>query len=400
MKGGNANGGRSTRIHAIVLTRDRSEVLRRCIDTALSTLESGDALTILDDSCAPTLRANAAVLIGASGRSTTHISHLWAEELHDAITRDSGGQRAVWQSKTAPRDIAPLRNLSLLISSAVDARTTVLVDDDICNFDLHATHRMVEALDCGSEGLIAGAAIGGISEQDTVTRLMDAMRLLASTTDSATMRAEEILRAPSTFDDRAAGARGWVSAGYMAFRLAATSLFAFPPGYNEDWLWCLLHDAGSNTRVLRIDHVVSHEPPSLRRPTREDILFELAGDLIFDCVAKRGRSRHCEPHSALEDVVSHSPDPDVVPGARVRAVLDYARCLSEAGHAHGLHKLAPYGLGILGDLVWSGALEMDGNAIASAWSRDATAKGKSFAATLGDAKVHDAVAAMLQGGRL
>jgi hypothetical protein len=41
-----------TRIHAIILTRERSESLKRCIATALSTLRACDTLTVVDDSCA------------------------------------------------------------------------------------------------------------------------------------------------------------------------------------------------------------------------------------------------------------------------------------------------------------------------------------------------------------
>ena len=57
-----AGDQRPTRVHAIVLTRDRPQILKRCVDTALSALGPVDALTVLDDSCAAVSRANGAAL--------------------------------------------------------------------------------------------------------------------------------------------------------------------------------------------------------------------------------------------------------------------------------------------------------------------------------------------------
>lgn len=399
MRGNGASYQGATRVHAVILTRDRPEALERCVDTALSTLGADDALTVLDDSCAMISHANAAVLAEAARRSITRLTHLLAEQLHDVIARATGGQSALWQSRTAPRDIAPLRNLTLLLSPAVGARTTVLVDDDICYFDIEATHRMLEAHHRAPGAVIVGAEIGGTTEQDTVTRLSDAIRLLQSKTHDCPMPAEELFRVPSHFDSRRADLCRWLSAGYMAFRLPATSLFAFPPGYNEDWLWCLLHGAGGEARLLRADQAVVHEPPVLRQSTRDDILFELAGDLILDCLVERRDGKPRRPESVLEDLADRAPDPEVMPSVRAETVLKQARALSENGHGRSLADLESCGLSALRDMLRSGELEMDGSRRLRAWSADAAAKHGSFATTLGAVTVRCALRAALKEGR-
>src|SRR6202034_2698325 len=74
----------------------------------------------------------------------------------------------------------------------------------------------------------------------------------------------------------------YVSAGYLAFRLPHTALFAFPPGYNEDWVWCLIHGIVSQIQIRSLGEVVMHDPPVLRQFSEADLLFELMGDIVFD----------------------------------------------------------------------------------------------------------------------
>ena len=390
---------RSTRVYAVILTRNRPSVLERCVDTALTTLGAEDSLTVLDDSCAAISRANTAVLVDAARRSITPLIHLQAEPLHDTLARAVGGTRALWHAKTAPRDIAPLRNLSLLISATVDARTTVLVDDDMCGFDLDVTHHLLDTLEPAPDGLVVGAAICGTTEQDTITRLSDAMGRWKMLARGTAVSIEEFFRA-TPGDKRGTNERRWVSAGYVAFRLPAARLFAFPPGYNEDWLWSLLHGAGGETRVVQGDQAVEHEPPTLRRSTRDDILFELAGDLVFDCLLEQLDRRPRGPESVLEDLAQHTPDTSVMPSVRVEALLGQARVLSENRHWQAPVTLESYGLGVLRGLLWSGQLEMDGNTMLNAWSEDAAAKHRSFATTLHATTVWRALREAQKEGRL
>src|SRR5215210_7936789 len=117
----------ATRIHAIVLTRDRPETLRRCIVTALASLGPEDMLTILDDSV-PTLSPVNAALLAAnpsvSSPTRVYLSTLRAQEL---LTRAVSRPDLIWLSRTATRDIAPLRNLSLLLSVVVPAEITIFI---------------------------------------------------------------------------------------------------------------------------------------------------------------------------------------------------------------------------------------------------------------------------------
>lgn len=400
MRGSGAADCGAMRVHAVILTRDRTDVLARCIETALSTLGPSGALTILDDSSSPAVLVNAAILTEAARHSSAGITHIRAEELHDAIAGATNGRRALWQSKTAPRDIAPLRNLSLLISAAVDAHTTVLVDDDICGFDLMGTHEMLDAFGCGPEGVVAGAAIGGTTEQDTVTRLSDALCVLETKAHNTATPIEELFRVPPDSDGRGGDGFGVPSAGYMAFRLPSARLFAFPPGYNEDWLWCLLHEADGETRVVRTNQAVAHEPPLLRRSTRGDILFELAGDLVLDCLAERRTGNRRGPEATLDELARREPDPSVMPLVRANELLEEACRLADNGHKRTLLELACYGLRTLEDMRRSGELEMDGGPMLRAWSSDAVAKHQSFAATLRTASAGFAVTASLRKGRL
>ena len=343
--------------------------------------------------------ANAATLAQAARGSIAHLTHLRAEQLHEAVARTTGGQSNLWQSRTASRDIAPLRNLTLLLSTVVGAQTTVLVDDDICYFDLEATHRMLDAHYRAPGAMVVGAEIGGTTEQDTVTRLSDAIRHLQSKPQNSPLTAEELFRVHPDSDSRRNYASGWLSAGYMAFRLSATSLFAFPPGYNEDWLWSVLHEVSGETRLLRVDQVVVHEPPVVRQSTRDDILFELAGDLILDCLAD-----HCGPgprRSALvlEDLADRTPDPSAMPSMRAETILMEARGLSENGQWPELDYLESYGLGVLRDMLHSGELETDGCTRLRGWSGDAVAKNGSFATTLGAVTVRRALQTALKEGK-
>lgn len=399
MKGNGASHKSTTRIHAVILTHNRQKTLERCVDTALSTLGSNDALTVLDDSCAMLSHVNASVLTQAARHSTTHITHLRTEQLHNVIAWAAGGHRALWQSRTAPRDIAPLRNLTLLLSASVDAQTTILVDDDMSYFNLEATHRMLNAHDHPLEPMVVGVEIGGMTEQDTVTRLSDAMHLLQARTHGSALSAEEFFRVPPDFESGDAVACGWLSAGYMAFRLPVTSLFAFPPGYNEDWLWCLLHGAGGEVHLLRTDQVVMHEPPALRQSLCHDILFELAGDLVLDCLMECRDRRPRRPESVLEDLADYAPDPLIMPWVRAERLLKQAQGLSENRYGRVLADLESYGLSILRDMLHSGKLEMDPSRMLRVWSADAAAKHRSFATTLGDVPVRCAIRAALKEGR-
>lgn len=396
--GSSSNYQSSARVHAIIMTRDRPETLKRCVDTALFSLGSADALTVLDDSGAMVSHTNATVLAEAAGRSMVQIAHLRTAALHDVIARAAGGHIALWQCRTAPRDIAPLRNLSLLLSATVDAQTTILIDDDICCFNLEATHHVCDSHYRATGAVIVGANIGGTTEHDIVTRLYGAIQALRSKAHYSEVPTEELFRVTPGADAPNVQAHGCLSAGYIAFCLPAASLFAFPPGYNEDWLWCLLHRASGHTCLLRADQAVVHNPPALRQLTDDDILFELMGDFIFDCLLEF-RDGTASPESILGDLASCALDPSATPAARARDLLEQACGQWNNEQRRALARLESYGLSVLREMLHFGKLEIDGRREVREWSADAAAKHKSFRTTLGLMAVWCAMRAALREGR-
>lgn len=386
------------RIHAIVLTRDRPETLRRCIATALSSLGDHDRLTILDDSLPAVAPANAALLAVAPRVSAPTRVHLPMALAREVIVRSVSVPALLWLSKTAPRDIAPLRNLSLLLSAAVPAETTVLIDDDIYGFDLVATHHRTSKLAQASRGVIAGAEISGINEQDTITRLMGAIDMLEKLPPRAKVKSiQDLFHVPDSSPSDVCSVVRYVSAGYLAFRLPPERLFAFPPGYNEDWLWCLLHGGDETVRIWRSGEVVVHDPPSVRRATREDVIFELVGDLVFDCLEERHGGNDLDPEVVLTDISARLPNPAWMPSARVLELMEKARISSR--HGGSLRLLEEYGLAVLTDMLRSGELDMDGSRVLTDWCRNAIAKQRSVAATLRDEKAMPVLQSLTREGR-
>jgi hypothetical protein len=384
------------RIHAIILTKDRPETLARCVATAVASLSPSDALTILDDSGGPTSYAMRQTVLRAAANSAAHVAHFRASDLHGLVAQAVEGCQLCWQTKTTARDIAPLRNLELLLSVACEAQTTLLVDDDLHSFDLKETHDYTTRLASVDQGAIVGAEIAGTTEQDTLTRLSDAMRVLQSAPDASYM---ELFRAQA-MDVRHLGAPcEWVSAGYLAYRLPSANLFAFPPGFNEDWLWCLLQGATGRTQVVRSRQTVLHEPPIVRRSSRADVHFELLGDLVFDCLSQHVDGIAAFPEIVLQSLHGHTPDQSLLPAVRVEELLcQHHEIQRNAQHVCGLKTLESHGLSLLRDMLRSGELAIDGRPVLSAWCADALRKHRSFAATVRNAAVRRAVKRAIEEG--
>jgi len=388
-----------TRIHAIVLTRDRPETLRRCIATAFSSLGPQDKLTVLDDSLPAAYAANAVLFAMTPSASAPTRVHLSVSRAREVIAGSISAQSLLWLSKTAPRDIAPLRNLSLLLSAAVPAETTVLIDDDIHGFDLDATHQRLRTIVQANQGVIAGADIGGSNEQDTITRLIDAIDMLERLPpDLKAESGRDLFHVPVALHSVIGSLCRYVSAGYLAFQLPPERLLAFPPGYNEDWLWCLLYGGDAHVRILRLGEAVVHEPPTVRRPTREDFLFELVGELVFDCLDEQRAEKDLDPEAALTGLLERLPSPASMPSARALELTEKARSSSQNGGS--LSVLEEYGLAVLADMLRAGELFMDGSRVLTDWCGDAIAKQRSVAATLRDEGAMPALKALLREGSL
>ena len=383
----------SVRVHAIILTKDRTDVLQRSVDTAVMKLRRCDLLTVLDDSTAGVADRNAHLLAGVAHKSRAMVTHLVPARLYEAIADVTAISAPAWQCRTNSRDIAPLRNLALLLSTAVGAHTTIFIDDDICDFDLELTHASLQHLASGSPHLIVGAAIGGHSEMDALTRLCDAIQRL----DSAPTNRTEPLDAPPFVAGGSHGTRGgncsWVSAGYMAFNIHPTHLFAFPPGYNEDWLWCLMHDISGDVRIVRSEQVVQHAPRAPRPVTPSDILFELAGDLVFDCLCAHLEGPRRTPLAMLHTLARHAPSPDVLPTSRIAEVDKLARKLMSRRRMQS--SLDGYGVQAVEAIMYSRDLFKGEGMILPDWCNCAIAKQRSYSSLPANEIIRQVLAAIM-----
>jgi hypothetical protein len=352
--------------------------LRRCVTTALPYLGRDDVLTVLDDSGSEAAHVNNSIVRAARGNSPNRI-HVAAERARETIAQSSP-KSSIWLSKTAERDIAPLRNLSLFLSTLHPAETTVLIDDDIHDFDLAKTHETLAALSTAKTNIIMGGDITGVNEEDIVTRLGDAIDTLQAMRPGGKpdsihriFQMRRSLASPPSAEAR------YVSGGYLAFRLGRQKYFAFPPGYNEDWLWCLLQGTDPQMRIVRNTSVI-HEPPTIRKPTREDVLFELTGDLVFDCVHEAPTPTQFDPKASIAAVSNRLPDSASMPVARAREL--FGKACGFTGDHTVLCVLNEYGLAIISNMLRAGELEMDGSSVLAAWTTDALVKYESFLATL------------------
>ena len=388
----------SPRVHAIILTRDRPKELSRCVATALSTLGRCDVLTVLDDSRPGNAPENRALSGMVAQRSSTAVSHLPAEQVHDAVALAHGGLRLAWQAKSAVRDIAPLRNLSLLLARTVGALTTVLIDDDVSSFDLVDTHRFLAEQPREPNGVIVGAHIGGWTEMDTVTRLEDAMgRLMERPHNEPTSIADLFGASVATGMQRTKEC-DWVSAGYMAFNIPPLRLSGFPPGYNEDWLWCFLQHAERGTRIVRNGQLVLHEPQALRRSTCSDVRFELAGDLILDTLVECRQKGSKKRTSTLDRLCRHTPGASILPVTRVLEALQRASQVERLGRMDP--HLWEHGLQVLVDIVRRDMLEADGRSVIASWCREVETKQAAFAPMADDMPVLAALKVLMVKGRV
>lgn len=381
----------------IVLTRDRPATLERCTSEIVSHLGPDDRLTVLDDSCGTDAIDNSRLLAVSAARSSASMTHVVVSQAREAMRRSLDPDQLLWMAKTAPRDIAPLRNLSLLLSTAVPADTTLLIDDDICDFDLQAVHERVTALARRDCGVIVGARIAGINERDTIERLTDALDGLVGLGDELGPRCWHDLFWVKRSIDCATRTTRYVSGGFLAFQIPFGELYAFPPGYNEDWLWCLLYSTTQKVSIW-ISGAVTHGPPDIRRPTRSDVLFELNGDLIFDCLEEQQPFKATDPVSVICSMAGRVLDEDSLPAVRTAKLLERASLLSGGGPCPAALEL--FGLGILRCMLAEGHLNLDAGRVVREWCYDAVAKHKAMAATLYDYRSVHVLESLLLDGRL
>ena len=65
---------RPVRVHAIVLTRNRTRLLERSVGAAVGSLQACDVVTVLDDSGQATVRSNVDLLEGMARGSSAMVT--------------------------------------------------------------------------------------------------------------------------------------------------------------------------------------------------------------------------------------------------------------------------------------------------------------------------------------
>jgi hypothetical protein len=111
----------------------------------------------MDDSDECYVKENHAILIDRPP-SLIPIVHISAKALLCMLNQHLPTSAQSWIRKTALRDIAPVRNASLLVSNCFNPGYVVLIDDDIENFDISITRRWIKQLARGRPRLLIMAA--------------------------------------------------------------------------------------------------------------------------------------------------------------------------------------------------------------------------------------------------
>lgn len=264
----------------IILTRNRPRTLRRCINTAFQSIGIADTLIVLDDSDEWYVQENHAVL--TNGATATPIVHISTVALLNVLKQYLPTSALEWTKRTAQRDIAPIRNASLILSKCFEAGHVLLIDDDITGFDIRVTRNWVARLAQKHHSVVVGAHIGGLDEADVITRLTRGIEraCTCNNREDPTINVREVFTVTPKADEMQCETEN-VSGGYLSFRFPSAALEPFPPGYNEDWLWCLSLKGKRTASVFRIPQVVIHDPPVIREPSENDLLFEVRGDMVL-----------------------------------------------------------------------------------------------------------------------
>ena len=335
-------------------------------------LRSCDRVTILDDSSFADFMESRRLLSNIS--TSGIISHLWTERIFSDMEYWLPSGAIKWSKRRAKRDITPLRNLSLLISVSVSSALTLLIDDDINEFNLEQTRQHIMQLFKKHGSIIAGVHIVGTDERGVIERLDQVLKRLETfegQLDKNNLKG--FFQMPDIPFPQNPEPVHYVSGGYMAYSLPNDSVLAFPPGYNEDWLWCMEIGRRGIAKVFRLQQVLRHDPPFIREMTDEDVYFELLGDLIFDLVeesfkaeAETNTDIHNSTALSLANISHYIPTDDI------RVLIERSRSCANS------EALRKYGLGPLERLNGIERSTEDWIEEVCAWQIDAEQKKQSF----------------------
>lgn len=286
-----------------VLTKDRPDVLARSL-SLLADHHPGIAVVAIDDSAAKSaVRENGRILARtASLGAAHHITGAAASALCREVDEATGSRGTLdpLLARSAPRDISGMRNLALVASSALLPSTLFCIDDDVvacvprrhtpCFLDTVSNrHR-------NRRNAVVGAHMGGIADDSYAGRLCRLCESGGSGGGAAVLLGHErhipppsagwrsdrnpLWTEPAVRRPRARRVRH-VSGGMMAVMVDPRRTVPFPPGYNEDWNWCLLQSMLEGTEVLVDGRPAYHSPPALRRPDAAGIAWETMGDIML-----------------------------------------------------------------------------------------------------------------------
>jgi len=319
------------------------------VDIALKSIGRSDALIVLDDSTKRYRRKNHAVLL-ENFRGQTSVMHLPVRDCINALTKYLPASALEWTKRTAQRDIAPIRNVSLILSRCFQTEHILLVDDDIGEFDVATTRHWVKDLAEKYGSVVAGAHIGGVDETDIISRLESGIKRACTCAHNGGGRIsarESFTVIPVATEDP--NRSEFVSGGYLSFKFAPDVLEPFPPGYNEDWLWCLSLQQRGMASIFRIPQVVKHDPIVIRRPNEDDVFFELRGDVALQNERAREVS-DCRPEGRLvgsDDACGEQADDSDGPERRVEKLFTQVEQHQDQCGSFISDQFRPFGLEVL-----------------------------------------------------
>ena len=286
----------------VVLTKDRTETLARVLGAVRSHHPSMPVIVM--DGSAKSAAARNAALVGdlAGGSAIYHVTGDTVESVRSGTGEDGRICLDSLTGATGVRDISGQRNLALVASDALGFSTTFCMDDDMqtclpgagCCLPGTVAARYARRRD-----LVVGGRIAGIVDDSYVGRLCRLCEAGRSAVLDDGWRAAP--RGPEPggplwIDPGPARPRGrrvlHSSGGMMAIKIPRGRLLPFPPGYNEDWNWCLLQSAVRGTEMVLDGCPSYHLPPAPRSAGADGIVWESLGDAMFYSLRCAVKKKH------------------------------------------------------------------------------------------------------------
>lgn len=319
---------RGALIAAFILTKNRPEMLGRAVD-AITGHHPDLPIVVIDNSGRTPVAANHRILKDAEtdGR-ICHVRRSDVRALGTEIHSISGRPHLDTLCGGAPRDISGSRNLSLILSCALELDAAFCVDDDMvtCQVGHPCFFDTVTSSYAKHSNVVIGGRMAGIIDDSYVGRLwslceMGSRAVLYDGHMSSRTEWKQVGH-PLWRDSHTARARPKIashaSGGLMAIKVPRRSLLPFPPGYNEDWNWCLLQSAMRGTAMLTDGYPSYHSPPRMRDLDATDIVWESLGDAMFYALRRASQERRRFALSQLRDFVVDNDSIWIVKGQLTR----------------------------------------------------------------------------------